>query len=307
MLIHRAAMAAALLAFATAAPASAQSLNTGANGTYGQVRLASGFEPDPHSVTVQAGGTIDAAATQAGSSCTGMIAQRPDYTLRYSRAGELPLYISATSDADTTLVVRLPSGAYVCDDDSAGNLNPVVQIATPANGRYQIWVGTFGDGSASSPAMVHISELHAGPASQEVAAEAPNPSLDPAFGTVTLAGGFLPDPHTVAIAAGGAYAASQLPAAGCTGFIATAPDYRVNYTPGSLPLIFSVAAEADTTLVVNTPDGQWHCDDDGGVNGMNPMISFDAPQSGQYDVWVGTYAEGALQNSTLHVSELNSQ
>lgn len=299
---HMAALAAALIAVSVAAPASAQSLRTSATGTYGQVRLTAGFEPDPHSVTVQAGGGIDASGTAAGSGCTGMIAQRPDFTLRYT-AGDYPLYISATSDADTTLVVRMPNGAYLCDDDSAGSLNPVVHVGAPASGRYQIWIGTFGDGSTPAPAMLHISEIGAGGAMQ---AE-PDPSLEPAFGTATLAGGFLPDPHTVQIAAGGAFAANQLPAPGCTGYIAAAPDYRVHFTPGSLPLIFSVASDADTTLVVNTPDGQWHCDDDGGVNGLNPMIRFDVPQSGQYDVWVGTYAEGALQNSVLHVSEIESQ
>lgn len=304
MTMLRAAFAAALLVSAVAAPASAQSLRTGTNGTYGQVRLQAGFTPDPHSVSVQAGGTLDAAVA-ANPACTGMIAQRPDFTLRY-RPGELPLYISATSDVDTTLVVRAPNGTWHCDDDSAGNLDPVVHFTAPANGRYQIWVGTFGDGSASSPAMLHISELRAGGANQEAAAEAPNPMLDPAFGTVALVSGYTPDPHTVQIAAGGGYEASQLPAAGCTGFIASAPDYRVNYTAGSLPLIFSAASESDTTLVVNTPDGQWHCDDDSG-EGLNPSIRFNGPQSGQYDVWVGTYAAGALANSVLHVSEIGSQ
>lgn len=304
MKMHRAALAAALLISVSALPAAAQSLNTGANGVYGQVRLQSGFEPDPHSVSVQAGGTIDA-ATAAGANCTGMIAQRPDFTLRY-RAGGLPLYISATSDGDTTIAVRGPDGAWHCDDDSAGNLNPVVHIASPGNGRYQIWVGTFGDGSTSTPAMLHISELRAGGDVAETDTM-PDPSLEPAFGSITLAGGFLPDPHTAAIQAGGSFAASGLPAAGCTGFVATAPDYRVSFTPGSLPLIFSVAADADTTLVVNTPDGQWHCDDDSGNIGMNPMLRFEAPQSGQYDIWVGTFAGGALAPSTLHVSELTSQ
>lgn len=307
MTMLRAALAAAFLVGVAATPALGQSLRPGASGTYGQVQLRAGFTPDPHSVSVQAGGTIDAAAA-AGSPCTGMIAQRPDFTLRY-RAGELPLYISVTSDVDTTLVVRAPNGVYACDDDSAGNLDPVVRFDAPASGRYQIWVGTFGAGSSSAPAMLHISELRAGGAQSQAAGE-PDPSLDPAYGVVNLTSGFQPDPHTVAISAGGGYAASQLPAPGCTGYIAAAPDYRVNFTAGVtglLPLIFSVAAEADTTLVVNTPDGQWHCDDDGGVNGLNPMLRFDQPQSGQYDIWVGTYAAGALQNSVLHVSELESQ
>ena len=88
-----------------------------------------------------------------------------------------------------------------------------------------------------------------------------------------------------------------------------APDFRLNWTAGSgaLPLIFSVASEADTTLVINDAQGNWVCDDDGGNAGLNPSISFTAPASGQYDVWVGTYSEGDLQSSTLNISELTSQ
>lgn len=290
-----------------ATPAFAQArLNTGANGTYGQVRLNSGFTPDPHSVTVQAGGPLDASAV-THAACAGNIAARPDFSLRY-RAGQLPLIISALSDSDTTLVVRAPNGTYSCDDDGAGNLNPVVRFSAPQSGRYQIWVGTFSSDGSTPNAQLNISEVFVPQPEEAPVAQGggPNPSLTPAYGSVALQAGFLPDPHTVAISAGGEYAASNLQQ-GCTGFIAAAPDYRVNYSAGSLPLIFSVAASADTTLVVNTPDGRWHCDDDGGVNGLNPSIRFNGPQSGQYDIWVGTYAAGQLQQSTLHVSEVSSQ
>ena len=83
----------------------------------------------------------------------------------------------------------------------------------------------------------------------------------------------------------------------------------MNWTAGSgqLPLVFSVSSEADTTLVINDASGNWLCDDDGGNNGLNPAITITNPQSGQYDVWVGTYAEGDLQPSTLNVSELYAQ
>jgi hypothetical protein len=91
------------------------------------------------------------------------------------------------------------------------------------------------------------------------------------------------------------------------GWIATAPDYRVNFTAGSadLTLIFSVQSEADTTLVINDSQGNWLCNDDS--DGLNPVVHIDAPVSGQYDVWVGTYSEGSLQPSTLNVSELTPQ
>jgi hypothetical protein len=283
-------------------PAFAQTINARANGTYGRVTLSAGFEPDPHVVTLSAGGPVD--ASTLGEDCTGSIARRPDFSLTY-RPGDLPLYIAATSDADTTIVVRAPDGSYVCDDDSAGALNPAVRFETPARGRYQIWVGTFGADAGAPAAMLHISEIAAPDAIVE---SQPDPSLEPAFGTVDLTAGFTPDPHTKAISAGGGFDASGL-ASTCTGWIAQAPDYRVNWTagPSGLPLLFSVDAGTDTTLVINDAQGNWICDDDGGNNGLNPAITFNAPPSGQYDVWVGTFSSGDLQKSTLHVSELTAQ
>ena len=128
----------------------------------------------------------------------------------------------------------------------------------------------------------------------------------PNFGTVNLRAGFTPDPRVVAVRAGGNLDASGI-SGSCRGFISNAPDVRLNYTNGSYPLILSVASGADTTLVVNAPDGSWYCDDDGGVNGLNPAIRFNNPQGGQYDIWVGTYRSGNLESARLHISEVRSQ
>jgi hypothetical protein len=282
-----------------AAPAFAQRIQSRAEGTFGAVNLRSGFTPDPHVTTVNAGGPID--VSSVSDNCRGFIAERPSFTLRY-RAGELPLYVGVVADDDTTLVVKGPNGQWMCDDDSGDNLNPVISWDNPRSGRYQIWVGRFGS-SELAPANLYISEV-GGPAN-EVPADAPDFSLDPAYGTIDLVSGFQPDPHSVSISAGGPYNAYAIPE--CVGWIATAPDYRVNFTAGSagLPLIFSVQSEADTTLVINDSQGNWLCNDDS--DGLNPVVHIDAPVSGQYDVWVGTYSEGSLQPSTLNVSELTPQ
>jgi hypothetical protein len=287
-------VAAAAAALCVSLPAQAQ-VNTNQSGAYGQVTLTSGFQPDPHSVTLTAGGDIEASTVD--SDCVGMIARRADFTLRYREAGELPLIISAASDGDATLAIRAPDGQWYCDDDSGGGLNPQVRFQAPRNGRYQIWVGTFGE--EPMPAVLSISELD----------QRPDFTLNPTYGAVDLVSGFQPDPHTVGIQAGGELDASAMGVPGCLGWVARAPDYRVNWTAGSgaLPLVFSVAAEADTTLVINDAEGNWVCDDDGGNNGLNPAITFANPVSGQYDIWVGTYSEGSLQPSTLNVSELYAE
>lgn len=134
----------------------------------------------------------------------------------------------------------------------------------------------------------------------------PDFSRNPSFGTVNLRSGFVPDPRVVPVTAGGTLDAGSI-SPGCLGSVANAPDVRVNYTAGSLPLIFSVASSEDTTLVINGPDGAWHCDDDGGEQGLNPAIRFNSPQSGQYDVYIGHYGQGRRIPARLHISEIGSQ
>ena len=135
---------------------------------------------------------------------------------------------------------------------------------------------------------------------------AQNRDGEPYVGTFTLNTGYAPDPQVINVEAGGELAATSA-ASSCSGFISDRPDLRLQFTAGSRPLIISVAATVDTTLVVNAPDGSWYCDDDGGVNGSNPAVRFDNPASGRYEIWVGTYSSGELQAAQLHISELNSQ
>jgi hypothetical protein len=139
------------------------------------------------------------------------------------------------------------------------------------------------------------------------AAAAQDFNANPNYGTANLTGGFTPDPYVVNVSSGGSINVANSIGGSCRGFISAAPDVRLNYNPGSLPLIISVNSSADTTLVVNAPDGRWYCDDDGGVNGMNPMVRFNSPASGRYEIWIGTYGNSSLQPGQLNISELYSQ
>jgi hypothetical protein len=129
-------------------------------------------------------------------------------------------------------------------------------------------------------------------------------SASPSYGTINLAAGFPNDPRNVDLQAGGTLDATRVPAGDCHGFIAGPPDLRVNYQAGSGPLTFSVSSDVDTTLVISGPDDHWSCNDDS--NGLNPRIRFDHPDSGQYDIWVGTMDNGTLHAARLSVSELGS-
>ncbi|WP_421789301.1 peptidase S1 [Hyphobacterium sp.] len=136
-------------------------------------------------------------------------------------------------------------------------------------------------------------------------AQAQQWSLDPSYGSISLSSGFTPDPHEIALQSGGSIDASVSLGGSCRGFIANAPQFRLTYIARTWPLILSVNSDADTTLIVNGPDGRWYCDDDSG-SGLNPALRWDQPQSGQYDIYVGTYQAASYHEATLSISELTS-
>ena len=147
------------------------------------------------------------------------------------------------------------------------------------------------------------------PRAQPVARSA-QPSAAPAVATVTLAAGFVPDPYNIEITAGGAQDARNR-SAGCTGYIAPAPDLTVFYTSDNANylsdyLYVYAASKADTTLVVQTPSGAWLCNDDDEVlDTIDPWVTILNPQRGTYRIWVGTVARDTYPDATLYVSEID--
>jgi len=268
----------------------ASAINPAGAPTYGSVELLAGFLPDPHAVSVVPGGPH--AASDVSSSCAGRVAADPDFDLHYT-AGSGPLHISANSSVDTTLLINLPNGEWVCDDDSGEGLNPAITFDTPQSGLYDIWVGQFGE--ASGDATLNISEVSIG-AGTEI-----DPGAAPTYGNVELTGGFVPDPHTVSVISGGPHSAANVHV-GCAGTVAAAPDFDLYFTGGSSPLYISAGSATDTTLLINTPSGAWVCDDDSG-EGLNPGITFETPEDGLYDIWVGSFG-GASGDATLNISEV---
>ncbi|MGP1275193.1 MAG: peptidase [Caulobacterales bacterium] len=277
---------------------------------YGTTTLNAGFSPDPIVVQLQSGGSVDASSTLGGN-CRGYITNAPDYSVTYNAGSVFPFRIGVASDRDTTLVVNGPDGSWYCDDDGGEGLNPLLHFGSPMSGRYDVWVGTYGS-TSNHNAQLFFTELDSVNADTVAYGGGgnyggtPDWSLNPTYETVNLRGGFTPDPYRVRLQSGGPLSASDTASSNCRGYISEAPDVRLNFQPGSLPLIISVASSADTTLVINGPDGGWYCDDDSGV-GTNPSIQWDRPMAGQYDIWVGTYGSTSLREAVLVISELYSE
>lgn len=132
-------------------------------------------------------------------------------------------------------------------------------------------------------------------------AAAQNAGLTANYGEIRLNVGFVPDPYIVNLQAGGTIDGSRLPGA-CTGYISQAPDFEVTYSAGSLPLVFRTLSSADTTLIINGPDGRWYCDDDSFGDG-DAEVRFNRPQSGTYDIWVGKFGSGGTAPARLIITE----
>ncbi len=146
----------ALVLMLAAMPALAQSsLSPGDIPTYGSVALSAGFVPDPYEVAITSGG-VYSASWELGSACTGYINDAPDFNVQWSGATE-ELFIGFTSSADTTLVVRTPSGFYWCSDDVFG-LDPEVLLSYPQAGTYQVWVGSYHSDEYNSGTL-YVSEI----------------------------------------------------------------------------------------------------------------------------------------------------
>jgi secreted trypsin-like serine protease len=136
----------------------------------------------------------------------------------------------------------------------------------------------------------------------------PDFSLPATFADEQIVTGFTPDPIDYPLQAGGYLWAGDV-GGDCVGFVAEAPDVRITYEAGNqYPLRFFVEGSADTTLLINQPDGTWLCNDDRVEGDLNPEIVFARPLTGQYDIWVGTYEDpdtlGGFPDVTLRVSEL---
>ncbi|MBC7812457.1 MAG: hypothetical protein H7175_14980 [Burkholderiales bacterium] len=113
---------------------------------FGTAVLASGFVPDPNVVpNIISGGSVDVTALNLGTDCRGYATSAPDYRITWT--GTSPnlrvFFVAATVGQDATLIVNAADGNWYCSDDTAGGLNPTVNVPNAVAGQYDIWVGSF--------------------------------------------------------------------------------------------------------------------------------------------------------------------
>ena len=117
-----------------------------AEANYGTLLVQAGRRPEGHTATGIAGGPMDVAEVIDG--CRGWVSTTPDYRIRWTGSAEsLGFRFGATESGantdDTTLTVRTPDGRWLCDDDSAGDMDPMIIIDDPEPGDYTVWAGSY--------------------------------------------------------------------------------------------------------------------------------------------------------------------
>jgi hypothetical protein len=311
--------------------ASAQDgLDSSLDSNYGAFSLEPGFLPDPYIIPMLSGGDVDAGAQNLGPGCAGNVTSQPDLVIEWGSASE-NMHIFFVGVDDTTLIVELPDGSFVCNDDTVGT-DPSVNIANPEAGDYSVWVGTYGAANDYIPGYLMVSEFgdsapgaivtnipnfvtvyadfgisteenpvtDATPSTPDSTGEL-NSEGEATYGTSSLSDGFTPDPTVVQMSSGGSIdVTAREIGSECRGFAAENPDYRVEWAgAGDLLRVFFVS-DGDTTLIVQTPSGEFACNDDFG--GLNPLVDIQNPQTGTYNIWIGTFGAEEVIPGSLYIT-----
>lgn len=283
-------------------PASgANVLNVNGVPNFGERAVSIGFAPDPLVVPVVSGGNLDVSTAQIqGASCRGWATARPDVNIRVNNMLPfLRIFMNANAGADTTLIVNKPDGSWVCADDVFG-MNPSVDIPIAMPGMYNVWVGSYRTGEQAQGTLNVTASNTLTPSGQ---ATPLNPAGNPNFGMRSLAPGF--PPTTVDVTSGGSIHAQESSAGGnCRGYVTAQPDVNVTLTGPASQLSFFIdnaANNADTTMIVQLPNGTFQCDDD--TNGTSPQVDVTVGAPGAYHVWIGSYRSGEQAHARLNITQ----
>lgn len=131
--------------------------------------------------------------------------------------------------------------------------------------------------------------------------------VDNTVATVDLEAGFVLDPYLLRVMGSGDTAASEIQE-GCAGFVNSEPDVVLNWSGDSEALHLFTYSDTDPVLVVETPDGDFLCNDDADDVVVDPLVTLENPAEGTYNIHVGSFfadepALGFLVITELEVSD----
>lgn len=286
---------ASAIALAFAGAGLAQEVNADLEPNYGAFEIDADDVATVREFKMIAGGPVPAEYA-ASEACSGFVTTQPDFLIDWDPNSDGFLRFYAMSASDTTLVVQDPSGDFHCDDDSYNNMNPRIDFQDSEAGEYAVWVGVFYPEERPGTAFGITSDPTSTPGGSI------DPDGEPEF-AVELQSGFMPDPEQFEVFVGGPVDSSAAIGGRCAGFVSSAPNVVLDWDSADEGFLRIFAeSEGDTTLIVNAPDGEWYCDDDGHY-ALNPRVDFDEAESGRYAIWIGSFYQDEGLNATLNITE----
>ena len=122
-----------------------------------------------------------------------------------------------------------------------------------------------------------------------------------AYVTLDIQAGNPLDPFIVSVNGGGAFDASTL-GGDCSGYVNIQPVARIDWEgKADLSKVFFYS-DHDPTLIIQSPDGEFHCNDDASDLLLDPSVTFENPEAGIYNIWVGSYYPDQLIPGVLVVT-----
>lgn len=291
------------------------------------MNLKAGFPLDPFIVSINGGGEVDASTLD--ETCVGFIPAAPLLSVNWEGEVEA-IDIFYYSDFDPTLVLQLPDGSYLCNDDASDNLlDPELTVETPQAGQYNLWVGSYDEGQLipgflviTAKRMVSVNDFDLGALVQrDLIIDEVQPTsvagvnalqadladeTQPITADVEIMGGDTPITATL-VASGTIPVFTVLNeddnGAVCGGLVSgAAPEFIFRYSGDAEQLRVFFEGSSDSSLVI-VGEETIACSDDSaeGENG-NPVIDLLNP-SGLYGVWVGRFDETEPITGALTIVE----
>ena len=247
--------------------------------------------PDPYVIGVRTGGAFAARRSGFPEGCFGVVTEEPTIEL-ITGPDTSSLSIFTAGEADTTLAVLGPDGAFRCDDDGSGRgFNAGLTYGAAPQGTWKIWVGDFDDRQSQARLVISQSPPFSVPVGAPNARAADEPAA-----IARLEPGFTPQPVRLEVRTGVGVQLGSMDLYGeaqtgrCPGWVGDLPSAEIEWTGSSGVLAFMAEGGADMVLDVVTPSGDRICNDDMGEIDDRAQVVIESAEPGVYEVFVGTYA-----------------
>lgn len=256
------------------------------------------FAPDPEGYGAdRLGWRVNATASEAAVSyvrgCDGFVmAEAAGLGMDLLNPRETLYFIADGADL-ASVVLGTPDGLYRCIRAEDGTA--MVEISGDATGRYSLWPAVSTEGGQIVARVI---------ASDALITQLEVRGLDVSLLDAPRMGRFQFDAETAEaqlIGTGPIFAqtaADFLTPGYCAGLIGLdAPDATIAVDASAGRFSLYATTPGDGVIVIYTPSGGWVCNDD--MSGLNPGVTFEAAEAGDYLVWVGALYEGGADTFEL--------